>query len=321
MRGEGRPGKINPTGKVQLGAGNTSNEELQKIADRFYEELRSRKFAPGSIKKRRDSVRKFLLYMERTGVKRFQDVDLKMLDAYRLCLVEHNYSDYVIESDQRSVILFFRFLEEQNIIFDDPAKKMKIRKAPERFGAVLTEKEVHKLLSMPDLTKQIGIRDRALIEVLYSTGIRRSEAAALTLFDVDLERGTIKVTGKFSKQRILPLGKLAVKFLGLYIKECRPKYLPKFSGAPDALWLHRARCKMKAEAISQIMHRYARDAGMKLDTHTLRRTCATHLLRGGAHPAVVAQMLGHKTLTTLSHYLETTISDLKKAHAQSNPGK
>jgi integrase/recombinase XerD len=313
--------KTNETGAIQLGPGKTGNAELARVADDFLDDLAARKAAHGSIRKRRDSMRKFLLYLERTGTTRFQDADLKMLEAYRLCLVEHDYSPYTVESDIRAVQLFFRYLEDKNILFDNPADRLKIPKAPVILGPILSEKEIQKLLSVPDITKARGLRDRALLETLYSTGMRRGEAAALSIYDVDLDRATVRVKGKFSKQRLLPLGKHAVKFLRLYLTEARHKFLPKFMAAPDQLWLNYNRRSMSIQAIGTMIMKCARQAGLTVSTHTLRRSCATHMLRGGAHPVVVAQMLGHSGLRSLSHYLQTTITDLMKAHSQSNPGK
>lgn len=313
--------KHNTTGTIQIGRGNTSNAELSRMAEDFFADLAARKAAASTIRKRRDDLRKFLLYLERVGIKRFQDVDLKLLEAYRLCLVEHKFSPNTIESDIRAVQIFFRFLEEKNILFDNPAYRLKVPKAPVILGQVLTENEIQKLLSVPDITKPRGLRDRALLEMLYSTGMRRGEAAELTIYDVDLERSTVRVKGKFSKQRILPLGKHAVKFLRLYITEARNKFLPKFKASPDQLWLNYNRASMCIQGIGQVIMKCARKAGLELGAHSLRRSCATHMLRGGAHPVVVAQMLGHCGLRSLSHYLQTNITDLMKAHEQSNPGK
>jgi len=214
-------------------------------------------------------------------------------------------------------------LQERGHLFENPARRLKIPKAPVIMGTVLTEREVKQLLAQPDLTHRRGLRDRAILEVIYSTGMRRGEAAGLTIFDVQLDQSTIRVTGKGRKQRLLPLGKHAVQYVRLYLKEARPKYLPKFAPAPDALWLDRYHRPISTQGITQLISRYGKACGVEklIDAHTLRRTCATQMLRGGAHPVVVAQMLGHSGLRSLSHYLRTTITDLMHSHSQSNPGR
>lgn len=313
--------RVNAVGSIQLGRGETATAAFLEAQRDYLAALKARKQSPETIDKRRNCLRKFFLYLDARGIERFADVDAKFLDEFRLCLIEHGYSPSEIEATLRSTQFLFRHLVEKNQIFDDPTERMKIVKAPESLGNVLTEREVQRVLAVPDLTKPRGLRDRALLEVLYSTGMRRGEAAGLTIHDVDLDRATVKVRGKFGKQRLIPLGKHAVTYLRLYLQEARPRLLPKLMPASDALWLDRRRKGIQSQSIHQIVKTCAAAAGVVSDTHTMRRTCATQMLRGGAHPAVVAQILGHSGLGTLSHYLRTTITDLQKAHAQTNPGR
>ena len=313
--------KKNTVGSIQLGCGKTANTELVNLVEGFLATLKAKKRSPETVKKRRDCLRKFLLFLEAKGIERFADVDGKTLELFRLCQVEHGYSPYEVEATLRSVQFLFRHLEEQNLIFDNPAERLKIQKPQPKLGTVLTEREIQRLLAVPDLTKPRGLRDRALLEVLYSTGMRRGEAAGLTIYDVDLDRATIKVEGKGRKQRLIPLGKHAVNYLRLYLQEARPRLLPKFAPPSDGLWLDRRRGPMRLQCILHSVSMCGKAAGVVTDTHALRRTCATHLLRNGAHPVVVAEMLGHANLTSLSHYLQTTITDLMKAHAGTKPGR
>jgi len=309
--------------KYPFSRGRSSNPDLLGPVDDFLADLKARKQSPGTIKKRGDDLRKLLVYLDGAKIKTFADIDLKTLEQYRFALVEHGYSDSAIESGLRAASLFCRYLEENGHLFENPARKLKVPKAPVIMGTVLTEREVKQLLAQPDLTHRRGLRDRAILEVIYSTGMRRGEAAGLTIFDVQLDQSTIRVTGKGRKQRLLPLGKHAVQYVRLYLKEGRPKYLPKFAPAPDALWLDRYHRPISSQGITQLISRYGKACGVKktIDAHTLRRTCATQMLRGGAHPVVVAQMLGHSGLRSLSHYLRTTITDLMHSHSQSNPGR
>jgi integrase/recombinase XerD len=315
--------KKNTVGTIQLGAGSPTNETLIQPVREYMAHIESLGHSGETVRKRWDCMRHLLLYLEAVKVERVQDVTLKLLEDYRLCLIEHGYSESILESSMRTVKLFYRFLEDKNMVFDNPAHRLQIPKANIMFGTVLTESEVQRMLAVPDLTRPQGIRDRALLETLYSTGIRAGEAVALTVFDADLDRATLRVKGKGRRERLVPLGKHAVKFLGIYLKEARPKLLPKFTAAPDALWLCRFRTLMGKGGIGHAVSQYAKAAGLskQVNIHAFRRTCATHLLRHGAHPAVVAQLLGHADLSSLSHYLQTTIGDLLKAHAQTKPGR
>ena len=311
-----------PDSSIPFSHGRSTNAALTDPVDGFLSDLAARKQSPGTVKKRRDDLRKLLVYLDSQEIKSFADIDLRTLEAYRFALVEYDYSDSVIESALRAASLLCRYLEEGGQLFENPARKLRIPKAPVIMGEVLTTREAKQLLAQPDLTHRRGLRDRSILEVLYSTGIRRSEAAGVSIFDIQLDQASIRVTGKGKKQRLLPLGRHAVKYLRLYLKEGRSKYLPKFAPASDALWLNRYRRPISSQSVTQLISRHGRASGIDktIDVHTLRRTCATQMLRGGAHPVVVAQMLGHSGMSALSHYLNTTITDLMHSHSQSKPG-
>ena len=315
--------KKNLVGTIQLGGRSPTNEAMIENARAFAAHVEALGHCRETVRKRWDNIRRFLCFLEARKVGRIQDADSQVIEDYRLCLIEHGYSANSIESDMRTVKLFYQFMEDKNEVFDNPASRLRIPKAPVVFGGVLTENEVQRMLAIPDLTRPQGIRDRAMLETLYSTGVRRAELTGLSVFDVDLERATLRVKGKGRKERLVPLGKEAVKFLGLYLTDARPKLLPQFLAAPDALWMDRFRTNLQKEGIGMVVTRYGKAAGIakEVNLHTFRRTFATHLLRNGAHPVVVAQLLGHSGLRSLAHYLQTTITDLLKAHAQTNPGK
>ncbi len=315
--------KKNTVGTIQLSGSNPTNEAMILHARAFAAHVEALGHCPETVRKRWDGIRKFLCFLEARKIERIQEVDLNLLDDYRLCLIEHAYSDNTIHSEMHTVRLFYKFMEDKNEVFDNPAQRLRIPKPPVVMGTVLTESEMQRMLAIPNLTRPRGIRDRALLETLYSTGIRLAELVGLTVFDVDLERATLRVKGKGRKERIVPLGKEAVKFLGIYLKEARPKFLPKFAAAPEALWMDRSRTHMQKGGTGALVARYGKEAGIdkNVTAHVYRRTFATLLLRNGAHPVVVAQLLGHTGLQSLAHYLQTTITDLMKAHAQTNPGK
>jgi site-specific recombinase XerD len=304
--------------------GRCTVEALTGPVEAFLADLAARKYSPTTIHKRTDDLRKLLVYLDARQIGSFADIELKTLEQYRFALVEHGYSDSTLESALRAASLLCRFLEERGHLFENPARKLKIRKAPVIMGTVLTEPELRQLLAVPDVTRPRGLRDRAILEVLYSTGMRRAEAVALSVFDVHLDEAVVSVTGKGRKQRLLPLGKHAVKYVRLYLHEARPTFCPKLCPSPDALWLDRYRKALSAQGMARLIALHGKSAfgdGKPVDVHTLRRTCATHLLRGGAHPVAVAQMLGHAGLRSLSHYLRTTITDLQKTHANTKPGR
>ncbi len=143
----------------------------------------------------------------------------------------------------------------------------------------------------------------------------------MTIFDIDIQAQTVRVLGKGRKERHLPCGKHAAQTLTNYLKHARRKLLNKDKPPTDTLWLNKYGEVFSMQMLNIIVRDYGRKVGLKISTHTLRRCCATHMLQNGAHPLMVAEMLGHATLKNLSQYLQVTITDLKNTHQQSNLGK
>jgi len=308
---------------MQHWRGSTSNEEFIAHVERFLAHLGAKRYSVQSVEKRRQDLRRFFLYLDDRNINRLQDVASEDLQGFHACLIDRGYKDTVIESGLRAVKLLFDFLQDDGTIFENPARRMKIPKSPVRIGTVLTEKEMKRLLAAPDLSTNVGIRDRAMMEVLYSTGIRRGELVGLAVHDVDLDRTTLRVRGKGNKVRLLPLGREAVKYVRLYLQHARPWLLQKQEDAPDELWLSRQGTPMALESVEHVTERHRKAARIDkpIGIHVFRRSCATHMLAHGAHPVVVAKLLGHATLSSLAHYLRTTITELKKTHAATVLGR
>jgi len=159
------------------------------------------------------------------------------------------------------------------------------------------------------------------MELIYSTGARLTEAASVTIFDPDLDRGVLRVLGKGRKERVVPLGRHAIFWLRRYIREARPKLI-KDNIDEHALWVTIEGAKSKTpQTFQSAIAEHSKAAGLRrISPHALRRACATHMLRHGAHPVQIQFLLGHAGLNTLGQYLRVTITDLKKMHKQSKPG-
>lgn len=296
---------------------------LQQQLDGYIADLRARKQAPATIRKRTDNVKRLLDHLADRHVCRLQDVDLDVLTSFRLALIDHGYAPNTIYSCLVTVRCFFAFLTDHGVLFENPAAAMPIAKPPKTLALVLDQDQIRRLLNQPDLTTPAGQRDRAVLELLYATGIRAGECVGLTIFDADLDKQTVKVRGKGAKDRLLPLGRHAADHLRHYLATARPRLI-RDNDPPDKLFLGCRRARpLQVTDLRLIIKRHAPAADLpyQTDTHTIRRTCATHMLRGGAHPVAVARMLGHADLTSLAHYLKTTITDLKQTHAKTKPGQ
>jgi len=224
----------------------------------------------------------------------------------------------------RALKRFFEFLEIKNIIFINPMERIREPKKEKRLPrAVLTTKEVQKILEHPNLGTLTGIRDRTVLELLYSTGIRLNELVSLTVYDADLTGGLLRINqGKGRKDRVVPLGKHAVKSLREYIAKVRPRCTGNKENRQNrSLLVDRYGKTISKQVVSIMVRSHAREAGIekKITAHTFRHTFATELVKNGADIVAVQKMLGHVGLSTTQDYIRSLGLDLKKAHAKSHP--
>jgi len=295
---------------------------MRQLADEYLATLKTKRFSPKTVTLYGLVLTDFLGFLADINRERAQDVTAQDLEAYRLALVRRNFAPASLEVYLRAMRQWFNWLDKQQKLFANPANGFLIPKPPRKLLPAPSEENVNKLLAQPNIATKCGIRDRALLESAYATGARREELARLTIHNVDLDNQRLTVTGKGNKQRVLPLGKHATQWLTRYIVETRPKLLKEKLDQP-ALWIDTHGKPLAYHAFQQILTRHSYDAGIKpaITPHALRRACATHMLRHGAHPLQIQMLLGHATLGTLGQYLRLTIAELQQTHAKSNPGK
>jgi integrase/recombinase XerD len=213
----------------------------------------------------------------------------------------------------------FRYLLRQNRISADPTLQIATPKLPRSLPKSLTEPDVELLLNAPDVQTPLGLRDRTMLEVLYATGLRVSELVGLNVAQVSLDMGVVRVMGKGSKERLVPLGEVAIDWLRRYLAESRPLLL---SGRlSDALFVTHRGEGMTRQMFWYLIKKYAQQGGLHkpLSPHTLRHAFATHLLNHGADLRVVQMLLGHADISTTQIYTHVARERLKKLHAQHHP--
>jgi integrase/recombinase XerD len=291
------------------------------VAD-YLDSLRLRRLSPKTIEVYSRALDRFVQFLKKQARERVQDVTAADLEAYRLALVEGNLAPASIEIYLRSMRQFFSWLESSQILFLNPAAGLVIPAPERKLLPVPSEEEIRRLLVQPNVHTNCGLRDRALLETAYSTGARGKELCGLQLKDLDLEQGLVRVLGKGKKQRMLPLGQEAVRWLKQYIAEARAKLL-KGRTDESALWLTTRGTPLGYMPWAQLLRRHVQGASLTtpVSPHSIRRACATHMLRHGAHPLQLQLLLGHSSLKTLSQYLRLTIAEIKATHAQSPPGR
>ncbi|MDL1980679.1 MAG: site-specific tyrosine recombinase XerD [Deltaproteobacteria bacterium] len=216
---------------------------------------------------------------------------------------------------------FYRFLVEEKVIKNDPTRIIDLPKSGLKLPDVLSFKEVERVLNTPDINKPTEARDAAMIELLYAAGLRVSELVNLKLQDVNLEACFVRVFGKGSKERVVPIGLYAKEKIDCYIKTFRPKLLKNV--ASPYLFVARAGKPMTRQGFWKLLRKYGQKAGIirKIKPHSLRHSFASHLLEGGADLRSVQIMLGHVDISTTQIYTHVAREHLKKIHEKFHPRK
>jgi integrase/recombinase XerD len=213
---------------------------------------------------------------------------------------------------------FFRFAQVQELISTDPSINLESPKIRRSLPGYLRLEEVERLLAQPDAKTPLGLRDRAMLEVLYSTGLRVSELTGLRVMDMDTKVGCVRCIGKGDKERIVPVGKKALGMVDKYLRDARPKLLGKTTGSMT-LFVNRRGRQLSRVGVWKILSGYGRRAGLRtaLTPHMLRHSFATHLLERGADLRSVQLMLGHADISTTqiyTHVVEERLKQIYKAH-------
>jgi integrase/recombinase XerD len=233
--------------------------------------------------------------------------------------VEHGASPRSSARLLSSLRRFYRYLVRERVLAEDPSARIDAPKLGRALPKSLTEDEVERLLRAPLTDESLGLRDRAMLEVLYASGLRVSELVSLLLPQVNLQQGLVKVIGKGNKERLVPLGEEALNWVERYIREARGVLLG--AQQSDVLFPSRRGSAMTRQAFWQLIKRYAIKAEIDkpLSPHTLRHAFATHLLNHGADLRVVQLLLGHSSLSTTQIYTHVARERLKNLHSVHHP--
>ncbi len=214
---------------------------------------------------------------------------------------------------------FYKFLVRESHISEDPTSLLERPKVGKPLPKVLSPEEIDRILEQPDPETHLGLRDRAILEILYATGIRESELIDLTLTSINNAAEFISVIGKGGKQRIVPIGQFAIDAVNKYLLLGRPKLVKDIG--ERTMFLNPYGKKMSRMGLWKIVRKHAVSAGINwpVSPHVFRHSCATHMLEGGANILAVQEMLGHVDISTTQIYTHLTGKDLKKIHQQAHP--
>ena len=297
-----------------------SQKSVDAYLDNFLNYLMVEKgLSKNTIESYSRDLQKFITYLEKNNRVDLSEVANLDIMAFLVEVKSKGLSSKSTGRNLSAVRMFFKFLVQEGFLDIDPSINIESPKIRPSLPSVLSIAEVDSLLSQPDVKTTRGLRDRAMLELLYATGVRVSELVNLKLTSLNLDVGYIIAFGKGSKERIIPLGDTSKDYLKEYLVIVRPKHAKGM--VSSYLFLNPSGKKFSREGFWKMLKRYALKAGInrKLSPHTLRHSFATHLLERGADLRSVQIMLGHVDIATTQIYTHITQERLKKIHKQYHP--
>ena len=295
--------------------------------DTYLESLRVRNYSPETIEGRVFALKFFLAWSAERDLKLASQITRPILEAYQRSLSRYTRTNgrplsWTTQRGKLGTLKdFFRWLTKQNVLLHNPASELEMPRMEKRLPQeVLSLVEVDKLLALPNVLDPLGVRDRAMLEVFYSTGMRRTELCRLELPDFNADRRTLHIRqGKGKKDRMVPVGERAIEWIERYLRESRPRLC--LDTRTQTLFLTGYGEAFNPDVVSRCVTEWMQKAGIakKGSCHLLRHTCATHMLEGGADIRYIQQLLGHEKLDTTAIYTEVSIKQLQEVHARCHP--
>jgi len=322
-------GKRGSTTKQSIIGNPSDPQSLYHWMHRFLQYQAERNYSPRTIQNRESYLRYFIQWADERGLNRPNEITKPILESYQRYLYHYRKANgeplTVLSQNNRVVPIraLFKWLARNNHLLYNPASDLEMPRAEKRLPkAVLSQDEAETILNLPDTSTAIGLRDRAILETFYSTGMRRLELTTLKWSAVDYERGTVFIDqGKGHKDRMIPIGERALKWINAYQYQARPELtLGKDDGTLFVTKLGEA---FSANAMSHLVKDYVNEAdiGKKGSCHLFRHTCATLMLEGGADVRYIQALLGHAKLETTGIYTQVSIKQLKDVHTLAHPAK
>ena len=321
---------LEPVGSDLDDGGMTDKSEPEELAprvryavDAFVAHLRDeRGLSPNTVAAYDRDVTQFFRFAARAGVDDAGQVDSMLLRRFLALLRTRGLAASSLGRKAAALRVCFKYLARRGLVAADPAAGLGTPRGPRRLPVVLKQREVAELLARPEAVDAVGLRDRAILELLYATGMRVGELCGLRLPDIDLGDDSVRVTGKGGKQRVLPFGEPARVALLRYLSEGRSAMVPR-QGDPsirEALFYNRRSKPMTPRDVRGMLERYRVGIAPEgTSPHTLRHSFATHLLEGGADLRSVQEFLGHVALTTTQTYTHVSNDRLRRVYEQAHP--
>lgn len=293
---------------------------MQKLVDEFlYYLVVERGLAENTLASYNSDLQQFIKYLESAQVKSFNNVSRGLLVAYVVKMQQEGRSPATISQHLAAMKSFYNFLLRERLVEADPTANLESPRQPKKLPMVLTVSEVEKLLSQPKPDSPAGLRDKAMLELFYATGLRVSELVALNIDQVNLQGEFVRCLGKGSRERVVPMGQVACFHIRTYLENGRGKLIRK--KAEPALFVNQHGRRLSRQGCWKILKGYARAANIKksITPHTLRHSFATHLLENGADLRSVQELLGHADIGTTQIYTHLTKKKIREVYDKTHP--
>ncbi|MBC7185696.1 MAG: site-specific tyrosine recombinase XerD [Calditrichaeota bacterium] len=294
---------------------------MKQLVEEFLDYLVvERRMARNTLLAYRHDIERYVDFLQSRHVSAPDDVRPAMVTEFLEALAAVGLCVTSVARNLSAIRMFHRFLVAEELAETDPTETTRLPKRAQVLPTVLDQYEVERLLEQPDAAEPLGVRDRAILEFLYATGVRVSELVAVQLSDILVEEGLVRVFGKGGKERIVPIGEQAIFWVQRYVSEVRPRYA-QLARSRNALFIGVRGNPLTRKAVWEIMKKYARAAGIRKEVspHSLRHSFATHLIEGGADLRVVQEMLGHADISTTQVYTHIDRQYLREVHRQYHP--
>lgn len=297
---------------------------MDQHVEGFLQILKQKNYSPHTLENYAIDLEQFLEFVREEALNSWEEVEYHHLRQYLARLKLGGASRATVARKLASLRSFFKYLTRSEIVEKNPLLNIHNPKKEKRLPRFLYPKEIEELLALPPFTP-LGLRDRAIMELLYGAGIRVSELTGLDLADLDPDRGYLMVFGKGGKERLVPLGKMGCRALREYLERGRP-YLLRNRGkakgpAEKAVFLNRWGERLSTRSVRRLLDGYVKKAALnkKVSPHTLRHSFATHLLEGGADLRAVQELLGHASVSTTQIYTHLSREKIRQVYDQAHP--
>ena len=331
-----KPAVVKPAGGRRKAADDMAHNRLIHYMEEHFEWMLVTGYSASTVSARRQHLRRFIRWADERGLADPREITKPMLERYQRFLFYYRKPGSSSDSKDAGAPLtigmqyqylaplktWFRWMSREHHILANPAADLDLPRQPKRLPrSTPTVQEVEAILAEAEHDTPQGLRDRALLEVLYATGLRRMELAGTGVYDADLTRGLLWVRhGKGGRERVVPLGERAMAWLDKYLTEARPQLL---TADTEALFLTDYGEPVRADFVSNKVKRYMEFAGVHKvgSAHLLRHACATHMLEGGADIRFIQEMLGHASIETTEIYTHVSIDKLIAVHRATHPSR